>query len=254
VLFGGVKVVLCQAELLAARGHDVRIISRGEIPDWYTLGVSFLQVENFSKENIPPSDVLIATYWTTIDAARKAASGEVVHYCQGYEGIYTHNRNDHPAIREAYRHPIPAMVVSPHLERLLLKDFSRPSRVVVQPMEEYWAPPLALRFRRHPGKPARIFLPGPFEADWKGVATGLEAAAILRRKGVDFQLIRVSARRSCKAPALLRSPPGTLMGTGGIRPAGSGGLCGGSTRDRFGHLQLPCFCRPGSPPHPLGST
>ena len=38
----------------------------------------------------------------------------------------------------------------------------------------------------------RIVVVGPFEIDWKGVATALRAASILRAEGVDFRLVRVS--------------------------------------------------------------
>ena len=68
--------------------------------------------------------------WTTVGPAASLPSGQVVHYCQGYEAIYNHNRDQHPEIREQYRRSLPAFVVSPHLADLLQRDFGRPARVV----------------------------------------------------------------------------------------------------------------------------
>jgi glycosyltransferase involved in cell wall biosynthesis len=192
VMFGGVKVVLRQADLLTELGHDARVVSRGPRPDWYALRAPFERVDRFTRDTIPPSDVTVATYWTTIGPAREAAHREVAHYCQGFEASYTHNLADHPAIVEAYAVPVPALVVSPHLGELLAQRFARPSRVVLQPLETFWRPDLRARLRRRPARPARILVPGPWEGDWKGVPTGLQAVAELRRRGVACRLVRLS--------------------------------------------------------------
>jgi glycosyltransferase involved in cell wall biosynthesis len=192
VLFGGVKVVLRQADLLAARGHDVTIVSRGPRPDWYDLKADFRQVEDFSRETVPPSDLTVATYWTTIAPAVAAAHRAVVHYCQGLEFTYTHNTTDHGAIETAYRTPIPAWVVSGHLGVILDSRFDRPSRVVIQPLEDFWKPGLGRRLTRRPGSIPRVLVTGPWEGDWKGVRTALEALARLRASGLIFKVVRIS--------------------------------------------------------------
>ncbi len=192
VLFGGVKVVLRQADLLTARGHDVTIVSRGPRPDWYDLKASFRQVDTFSRETVPPSDVTVATYWTTIGPAVTAAHRAVAHYCQGLEFTYTHNRADHAAIEAAYRAPIPALVVSAHLGEILSSRFDRPSRVVLQPLEPFWKPGFRRRLIRRPGSPPRILVTGPWEGDWKGVRTALEAINQLRASGLILEVVRIS--------------------------------------------------------------
>lgn len=192
VLFGGVKVVLRQADLLAAKGHDVTIVSRGPRPDWYDLKASFRQVDAFSRETVPPSDVTVATYWTTIDPAVTAAHRAVAHYCQGLEFTYTHNRADHAAIETAYRTAIPALVVSAHLGKVLSERFARPSRVVLQPLEAFWKPGLRRRIVRRPASVPRILVTGPWEGDWKGVRTALEAINQLRASGLTLEVVRIS--------------------------------------------------------------
>lgn len=192
VLFGGVKVVLLQANLLAERGHQVTVTSRGPRPDWFDLRTEFLRVEQFTRDTVPSADVTVATYWTTIAAALDCATHQAVHYCQGLEYTYTHNTSDHPAIEAAYRLPLPAFVVSEHLGPILSTRFDRPSRLVLQPLERFWKPSPLRRWKRRPGHPPRILVTGPWEGDWKGVRTGLEAVRHLRSGGRNLQLIRLS--------------------------------------------------------------
>jgi glycosyltransferase involved in cell wall biosynthesis len=189
-LFGGVKVVLHQANLLVRRGHRVILLSKGPPPDWFPVEAELRQVPDFSCAPLPPVELTVATYWTTIEAAEQGAAGEVVHFCQGFEGLYTHNRPDHPAILQAYHRPLPAWTVAPHLSHLLEERFGRPSRVVTQPLEAFWRP--RTRLQRRPGEPARVLVTSPFEIDWKGVETSLRAVRELRRRGQEVTLVRLS--------------------------------------------------------------
>jgi glycosyltransferase involved in cell wall biosynthesis len=190
VLFGGVKVILNQANLLSQRGHRVTVLSRGPSPSWMEIEADFRQVQDFGRSNTPAADVTVATYWTTIAPAMGIAYGEVAHYCQGFEATYTHNTEDHPSIVEAYRNPLPAFVVSPHLGHLLKAEFGRPSRLVVQPLEPFWRV-LSARKRR-PARPARVLVVGPWEGDWKGVSTALDAFRQMRLSDTEIRLIRLS--------------------------------------------------------------
>lgn len=187
-LFGGVKVILRQANLLARRGHRVVVVSPGPAPDWFSLEAEFRRTSGLDATDLPDADVTVASYWTTIPRAIAGARGEVVHYCQGFEASYTHNASEHPSILEAYRAPLPAMAVSPHLARLLRERFSRPARVVPQPLEPTWK----AGWRYAPARRPRILVTSPFEIDWKGVATSLKAIVELRRQGIECELIRLS--------------------------------------------------------------
>ncbi len=187
-LFGGVKVILRQADLLARRGHRVTVVSPGPPPTWMPIAAEFRRTAGLEPSELPLADVTVASYWTTIPRALAAGRGEAVHYCQGFEGGYTHNVADHAAIREAYGSPIPAMVVAPHLRRFLEQRFGRPARVVPQPLEPFWR----ARVRWRPGRRPRVLVTSPFEIDWKGVATSLEAVRRLRDGGFDCELVRLS--------------------------------------------------------------
>lgn len=189
-LFGGVKVIFRQAGLLARRGHEVVIVSPGERPEWLAVETEFVRTRGLEPHEIPPAEVTVATYWTTIAKALAGASGEVAHYCQGFEGFYTHNAAEHPAIGAAYSARLPALAVAPHLARLLAERFGRPARVLPQPLERAMAPPLLPRWS--PRRLPRVLVAGPFEIDWKGVATGLAAVRRLRETGMALELVRLS--------------------------------------------------------------
>ena len=83
------------------------------------LEAELVRVRSFSREDVPSADITVATYWTTIEPALALDTTQIVHYCQGFEGNYTHNRDQHSDIEAAYSHPLPALVVAPHLETLL---------------------------------------------------------------------------------------------------------------------------------------
>jgi glycosyltransferase involved in cell wall biosynthesis len=220
-LFGGNKVPLHQANLLARRGHDVTVVCAGPPPDWYPLDCSFIQLPlplvAAAPATLPAADVTVATFWTTLApvaaAVAGAGRGEAVHYCQGFEATYTHNQAQHPAILAAYALPLPGLAVAPHLAELLRRRFGRPARVVPQPLEPFWSPipgvpgvpgdaeeaggapgPGAAAGvpRQAPGRPPRLLVASPFEIDWKGVATALAAVRLLRRDGFDCRLVRLS--------------------------------------------------------------
>jgi len=187
-LFGGVKIALHQARLLSARGHEIRVVTPAQRPSWFDLGVELVQVGKLEPGTLPAADVNVATFWTTIVVAASAPCGQATHYCQGFEASYTHNREEHPRILEAYRTPIPGLALSPHLAELLRTRFERPARVVPPALEPWWRP----RRRLGPHRPARVVVVHPFENDWKGVPTALEAVRRLRDGGVAVRLIRIS--------------------------------------------------------------
>lgn len=186
-LFGGVKIALHHANLLHRRGHQVRVVSRGPRPGWFELEAPFLQVPSFEKDRVPPADVNLATFWTTI-AAAAALPGQAAHFCQGYEGSYTHNLGEHPAIEAAYATPIPGLALAPHLAGILRERYRRPARLLPPPLDPRFGPALRLGPRR----PPRVLVAHPFENDWKGVPTALGAVTELRRRGVEVRLVRLS--------------------------------------------------------------
>lgn len=206
-LGGGNKVIFLHAHLLAHLGHTVTLLGEGPAPDWFRLRVPYRD-QSLGVADLPAQDLLIATYWTTLARARelhRAGLGPMAHFCQGYEGYLDHLAPRLAEIEVAYARPLPALVVSPHLEPMLRGRFGRRTRV---------APPvLDPAFRRRPWvgrrRPRRrpwIAVPGIFEAPVKGVRTALAAVARLRERGIEARVLRVSALPLCEDERRLLAP------------------------------------------------
>jgi glycosyltransferase involved in cell wall biosynthesis len=189
-IWGGVKVALEDANWLAARGHQVTVIARSGPPAWMALRAEFVQVPDFRPERLPPADVTIGTFWTTVPWAAGAGRGTPVHFCQGYEGDNPENAAMRERIEAVYRLPgVHHVTVSPHLTDLLHRKFGVQPREVGNAIDHTVHRPGP---ERPPGDPLRVGLVGPFGIPWKDIATGLEAARLAHRAGQAIQLVRAT--------------------------------------------------------------
>ena len=95
-LGGGTKVVLQQARLLGGRGHAVTVAAEGERPAWADPrgypGLKFLDLSQ-APHALPPQDLVVATFWTTIARAERLGAGPVAHFCQGFEAASSERRS-----------------------------------------------------------------------------------------------------------------------------------------------------------------
>ncbi|HEX2167135.1 MAG TPA: hypothetical protein VHG09_07835, partial [Longimicrobiales bacterium] len=116
---GGYSVVYTYAGLLAARGHQVSVVHPRRLPtggwpaprgiagrarraagliretfqrprlEWFPLDprVKLLYAADLSAEHVPDGDAVVATWWSTAEAALKlpASKGKRFHLIQGYE-------------------------------------------------------------------------------------------------------------------------------------------------------------------------
>ncbi|MEO8274910.1 MAG: glycosyltransferase family 4 protein [Thermoanaerobaculia bacterium] len=187
-LGGGTKVVAQHAQLLGARGHEVTVAAKGPRPVWFDAAVRYRDLA--LQSSLPEAqDLVVATYWTTIAPALQLTAGPVAHFCQGFEEDLEHLAPHRDAIRAAYRLPLPALVVSPHLANRLRQSFDRESRLAPAPADTSVRRRRLRRARRRPW----IALCGIFEAEVKGIRTGLGAVSELARRGLSPRLLRISA-------------------------------------------------------------
>jgi glycosyltransferase involved in cell wall biosynthesis len=188
--FGGVKVMLMQAEALVARGHRVTIVSPQPAPDWYTFGaVRFERAEYGDSRALAEADVRVATFFRTVPHALEGARVPVFHLCQGYEGEIGFYRNVWSRVEEIYRLPARKLAISPVLAARLDELGFGPAVDVGQAFD-------AAAFRPAPARPAAdppvVFVVGAVEIDFKGVDVVLRGLDIARRRGVEFRLVRAS--------------------------------------------------------------
>jgi len=191
-LNGGHKVVFQHARLLGEQGDAVTVLAEGPRPAWSHFSGEYRDLTAPPRRvKIGEQDLVIATYWTTLEVAHRLAIGPVAHFCQGYEGGLAHLAPVLPRIEAAYRWPVPALTVSPHLAALLKERFGRASRVVPPPLDPLFRPARVL-WRRRPRRRPWIAIPGIFAAPVKGVPTALEAVRQLRMQGIDCRVLRFS--------------------------------------------------------------
>ncbi|SFK79340.1 Glycosyltransferase involved in cell wall bisynthesis [Nitrosomonas aestuarii] len=202
-LSGGVRVVFDQAYLLMQRGHKVTIRARFGNHHWYhhTIDINYIDnlAQPFFADTVP--DVVIATFWTTAQAALQLHCPRVFHFCQGYEGDFPEYASLREQIEQAYRLPIPKLTVGDWLTTRLQQIYGN-SSFTVQTIGQLvdtalFTPPsfaykqlLRKLFRR----PAKILLIGLFESSVKGIPDALHAISLLRRKDVRLYVTRISNR------------------------------------------------------------
>lgn len=186
-LGGGVKVVFQHAEILQNLGHTTTILGIGEAPTWISFGGQYIDYSR-GLPPLPHQDLIIATYWTTIEVAEKLQSGSVVHFCQGYEGNQEHLVSDVPMIEAVYQKMLPTFVVQPVLGRFIEQRFDRKTFVVSPPIDPMFHPRLRIAPQRKP----RILINGIFEAASKGVPVALKVICQLQQLGLPCEVIRIS--------------------------------------------------------------
>jgi hypothetical protein len=186
-LSGGIRVQLAQADALIARGHRVRIVTKGLPLTWRPSRAEWVYVDDFNTYDARDDDFIIATFWTTLAAAYAIAPTKALHLCQGYEGSFTAYQAIRGEIEAAYRLPIPKLVVTRSLVAIC-KQFTDDVTYIGQIVDDEFFRP------RTPAEnePMRVLLCGESQVDLKGIADGYGAAAHARWFHQKFDLIRVS--------------------------------------------------------------
>lgn len=187
-LSGGVRVQLAQADALIARGHRVRLVTKGLPLTWRTSRAEWIYVDDFRQYDASDEDFVVATFWSTVEAAWNLAHERAVHLSQGYEGAFTAYESIRPQIEAAYQLKIPKLVVVRSLIPILQR-FTDDITYVGQIVDEEF-----FRARTPAEKePMRVLLAGESQADMKGIHEGYGAVAHARWFHQKLDLVRVSA-------------------------------------------------------------
>ena len=189
-LFGGVKVVLLQAEALARRGHRGTVVSPQPPPDWFPLMRARFERSSFRDSlSLAEADVRVATFWSTVSTALEGARGPVFHLSQGFEGQFSFYRDRWPEIETAYRLPARKLAISENLRSLLESRGFGPVENIGQVFD---AQAFAPGPPRPAGDPPVVLVVGPADVDLKGIGVALDGLELWRRRGGRFRLRRVS--------------------------------------------------------------
>ena len=184
---GGVRVQLAQADALIARGHRVRMVTKGLPLTWRSSRAEWVYVDDFLHYDASTDDFVVGTYFTTLGPAWQIAEPRVVHLCQGYEGSFSTYAAVKDQIDAAYSLPVPKLVVSKSLIPIC-KQFTDDVVWIGQVVEdEFYRPGTP---REH--EPLRVLLSGQAQADLKGIQDGYGAVAHARWFHQKLDLVRVS--------------------------------------------------------------
>ena len=186
-LSGGIRVQLAHADALIARGHRVRIVTKGAPVTWRRSDAEFVYVDHFRDYDAGGDDFVVGTFWLTVPAAYEIAGKKAVHLCQGYEGAFTAYQPIKHEIDAAYRLPIPKLVVSKQLIPIC-RQFSDDVTFIGQVVDdEFYRPRLPPE-----NEPLRVLLVGQSQADLRGIEEGYGAVAHARWFHQTLELVRVS--------------------------------------------------------------
>lgn len=193
-LHGGIRVLFEHAEGLARRGWDVTVVGPDPAPDWRPLAVPYVQRPIYEPGGIPSADLVVATFYTTVEPAMASGAEVVFHFCQGWEGSHREYADILPAIDRAYRRPVPKLLVSEHLRPILEQRYGGDglvtSHFVGQAIDHGIFRP-ARDFAAEPS-PMKVGVVGPFGLRPKGIAEALEGLRRARDSGLGLEVHRAS--------------------------------------------------------------
>lgn len=184
---GGVRVQLVHADALIARGHRVRMVTKGPPLRWRSSCAEWIYVEDFRQYDASDEDFVVGTFWLTVPYAHALAGERAVHLCQGYEGGFSVYEPIRDQIEAVYSLPIPKLVVARSLVdvcRRFTADVTYIGQVVEEDFYRDATPSMH--------EPPRVLLYGQSQADLRGIQDGYAAVTHARRQGRDLDLIRVS--------------------------------------------------------------
>ncbi len=200
-LWGGVRTVFDEARALRKRGHNVSIRALGGDHRWYPHEVFIDYVDDlaapFKNRSCLP-DVVIATFWTTVQAAVLLGCPTTFHYCQGYEGDCIEYASLKAAIDKIYRLPLPKVTTGEWLSKRLRQCFGSNSFNIysvgqIVDLDIFRTPPSWKQlFAGDIERKTRILISGLYEASVKAIPDALHAVAILKKKSRKVHLTRVS--------------------------------------------------------------
>jgi FkbM family methyltransferase len=205
---GGNQTLLQQAEYLRRRGHDVTIVTYTPKPDWFHYPIRVIQVpvDQPMASSVPPSDVVVATYFTNAHELLAIAAPVKIYYAQGDQFVFgdatmagtPQNQQFQGLSRASYLLPgIRFVPNSRNLASAVEKLCGRqPDAILPVCTDQTTFRPLQ---RSLPGSKFRLLIVGPDSRGtdmepllFKGIQDTLDALQILAKRYPHFTAVRMS--------------------------------------------------------------
>lgn len=225
---GGRKLMFDYAIYLAEKGHEVIALvekKEGELANYLPVQV----VPDFSSQNIPDCDLIIATSPKEVKHAWEAGKGKVVHFCQGLELVDLQQRISGEVVPprfqkkgllnaltlwkkrigwrkkvkrfdNVYKLPTHLIAITEPMRQQLEEKYGRKVDLVRNGVElnifhprEDWKPEKFTKDR-----PMRIVNIGPYDVTYKGVPTTLKAVEAAKAQDIPIDFMRITPIKSKK--------------------------------------------------------
>ena len=192
---GGVNIILEQAERLAARGHDVTVLTKENDPciTWRSAkGVqlsSVHSVEDLIRAFDPPPDVLVATGWQTVYEIiwRRLPARSYCYFVQSYEPLfYPEDSFEADLAESTYRLPLSMFTAAAWIVRRMEQSYGQGVFYVRSGLNDIFHTKAHAIERR--GNRFRVLLEGPLESELKRMND-----AFLAVEGVDAEVWLVTS-------------------------------------------------------------
>ena len=216
---GGVKVVLQHAKMLREEGYDVTLFTQ-QVKDHWDLKEKPVILQADDLKDMSEFDITVASVYHDVKKLFMKGARKLVHLCQGYEPIDYLSRITGESITERYQRKGFFSVLESQLDLVKFKKRIRQietvyalptykaavSKHLVELLEGKYGQRCALiqngidlktfrpDQRRTWGKKGtiRLLSVGSADVGFKGIGDTLEAVKLLKEKGIDLELIRVS--------------------------------------------------------------
>ena len=216
---GGVKVVLQHVKMLKEEGYDVTLFTQ-QVKDPWDLKEMPVILQPDDLNDMSEFDIVVASIYHDVKKLFTRGARKLVHLCQGYEPIDYLSRITRESITERYQRrgifsaleshldlikfkrrirqieavyalPTYKAAVSKHLVELLEGKYGQRCALIQNgiDLKTFW--PYQQREWGKNGK-IRVLSVGSADVGFKGIADTLDAVKLLKEKGIDLELIRVS--------------------------------------------------------------
>jgi FkbM family methyltransferase len=206
---GGNQTLLRQAEEMRRRGHAVTIVTYTPKPDWFQFGTRVVQVPAGQPMApcVPPSDIVVATYFTNAPELAAVHAPVKVYYAQGDQFVFgdatmpdtEQNRQLRELSRASYLLPSIRFVPNSRNLAAAVEELCgrRPDAILPVCTDQTIFRPLQ---RSLPGSRFRLLIVGPdsrgTDAEpllFKGIQDIHDALQILARRFPQFTAVRMSS-------------------------------------------------------------
>ena len=209
---GGNQTLLQHTNYLTERGHDVSIVTYTDTPAWFEIKARVIKVphEQRMARYVPPSDVVISTYFMNTAELLDVDASVKIYFAQGDQYIFADNTpSPNPQVealrrqmqelsKSSYFLPDIHFVANSHnLARTVEKSYGRKADAIIPACTDQTIfRPLP---RAVPGSRWRILVVGPDTRGsdvepltFKGISDIKEALQLLSERFTNFTTIRMS--------------------------------------------------------------